>query len=310
MTGSTRTLALSSGCCAAMGWGLTGTFIKLMPEFTTLEILSVRLVIAFLVTSPILILHHSLRSELRMLISKPMTILLSSLMVFYYLFAVRAFQLAPVSDVVLVVGLSPLLGLAVKVGLRKPLIATEGIGAITAFTGLVLFVLPKLQGSQSNLSIYLTGLFFAFLSAIVTLAYASFFKAYSATQSRLNPLLVAFITFSIGSIFIAPITFVSAPQYFNSLLQPDKLAVALGLGVLSTVVPTLCYSYAAKHLSPVLTTALNLMTPIFAAAIAALLLNEYLSLWSVAGAALIVIGILTLSMPQRHVPSARTVKPK
>ncbi|MGB7314632.1 MAG: EamA family transporter [Nodosilinea sp.] len=68
--------------------------------------------------------------------------------------------------------------------------------------------------------------------------------------------------------------------------------------MISTVVPTLCYSYAAKHLSPILTTALNLMTPIFAAAIAAILLGEYLSGWNIVGALLILTGILTLSRPR------------
>jgi drug/metabolite transporter, DME family len=297
MSNSIRPVALISGGFAALGWGLTGTFIKLMPQFTTLEILSIRLVVAVLVTVPIVLLYRPLRSDLRTLIGKPTTILLSSLMVVYYLFAVRAFQLAPVSDVVLIVGLSPLLGLAVKAGLRKPLMATEWIGAVTAFCGLVLFVLPKLQGHSNDVSTYLTGLFFALLSAVVTLAYASLFKYYSATQPLLNPFLVSFITFAVGSTVITPMTIVSMPRQFNLLVQPGMLAIALGLGILSTVVPTLCYSYAAKHLSPILTTALNLMTPIFAAAIAAIWLDEHLPLWSAIGAALILAGILILSIP-------------
>ncbi|MBD1909084.1 MULTISPECIES: DMT family transporter [unclassified Leptolyngbya] len=303
MSGSTRVVALGSGCLAALGWGLTGTFIKLMPQFTTLEILTVRLVIALLATLPILIMRRSLQLELRSLVRNPQTILLSSLMVFYYLFAVRAFQLAPVSDVVLIVGLAPLLGLTVKVLSQKPILAMEGIGAITSFGGLVLFVLPKLQGHSSDITTYLTGLFFAFLSAIVTLTYATLFKFQSINHPLLNPLLVAFITFALGSVITLPITLIATPQYLNALVQPDMLAIAWGLGILSTVVPTLCYSYAAKHLSPVLTTTLNLMTPIFAAAIAALFLHEYLPLLSIIGAILILTGILMLSMPQRFTAS-------
>jgi drug/metabolite transporter (DMT)-like permease len=291
----TRTLALSSGCLAALGWGLTGTFIKLLPQFSTFEILAIRLVMSFIALSPILLIRRSLYSQLKILIRKPIVILLSSLMVFYYLFAVRAFQLAPVSDVVLVVGLSPLLGVAGKVAARQPLKPLEVIGAVTAFSGLVLFVLPKLQAHTDDVSVYLSGLLFALLSAVITLGYASLFKQYAKSQPLLNPLLVSFITFTIGSGLILPLVAFFSPQHFLSIFHADTIAIALGLGVLSTVIPTLCYSYAAKHLSPILTTALNLMTPIFAAAIAAILLSEYLSLMSLIGAGLILIGILTLS---------------
>ncbi|PSN10669.1 hypothetical protein C7293_27205 [filamentous cyanobacterium CCT1] len=295
MSDSPRLLPLGSGCLAALGWGLTGTFIKLMPQFSTLEVLAMRLGIAGLVMLPVLIMRRPLWSDLRMLLKDPLTVLLSSLMVLYYLFAVRAFQLAPVGDVVLVVGLSPLLGLAAKAFLRQPLTAAEGIGGVMAFSGLVLFVLPKLQGNSDDSSTYLTGLGFALLSAATSLAYASLFKSHGVRQPRLTPVLVAFITFAIGSILIIPIAGLSTSQRLYDLVQPQVGMLILGLGVISTVMPTLCYSYAAKHLSPILTTALNLMTPIFAAAIAAILLGEYLSEWNIVGAVLILTGILTLS---------------
>ena len=108
-----QTPALAWGCLAALTWGLTGTFIKLLPSFTTLEVLSIRIGIAFSLTLAIFAVRPSLLSASLKLIRQPVGILLSSLMVFYYLFAVRAFQLAPVSDVALIVGLSPMIGLAV-----------------------------------------------------------------------------------------------------------------------------------------------------------------------------------------------------
>jgi drug/metabolite transporter, DME family len=183
-----------------------------------------------------------------------------------------------------------------KVAARQPLKPLEAIGAVTAFCGLVLFVLPKLQTQTSDVSIYLTGLLFALLSAIITLSYASLFKHYAQRQPLLNPLLVSFITFTIGSSLILPLVIFFNPQSFVSEFNAVAIAISLGLGILSTVIPTLCYSYAAKHLSPILTTALNLLTPIFAAAIAAILLNEFLSLVSLMGAGLILTGILVLSV--------------
>jgi drug/metabolite transporter (DMT)-like permease len=298
MSSNSRTLALGSGCLAALGWGLTGTFVKLLTNLTTFEVLSIRLLVAFLTTLPIFLIHHQLLSDFLALVRKPIGLLLSSLMMFYYLFAVRAFQLAPVSDVVLIVGLSPIIGLVTKAFIKKQLKLLELFGALTSFTGLVLFVLPKLQGSSDGKSEYLTGLFFAFLSACITLSYAFFFKHYAGAKFTLNPATVAFTTFAIGSFFITPVVVLSSPDLFAHFIQPHQFFIALGLGVLSTVVPTFCYGYAAKQLSPILTTTLNLLTPIFASGIAFFLLREQLSFWSIIGALLIFVGIITLSLPQ------------
>ncbi len=303
MTQSLRAYAIASGCLSALGWGITGSFVKLLPDFTTLEVLALRLAIACGVTGPVFLANDSLRAEFLSLMRSPPGLSLSSLMVLYYLFAVRAFQLAPVSDVVLIVGLSPLMGLGLKLVLRAPLRRSEGIGAITAFVGLVLFVLPKLQ-VEFGRSTYLTGLFFALLSACVTLGYASLFKHYAGKRRALNPIAIAFMTFALGSIVIVPMASLPSPVWIEKLAQPDVWWIALGLGTVSTVVPTLCYSFAAKHLSPILTTTLNLLTPIFAAIVAVVLLGEQIPVLSLQGAALILAGVLVLSLPQSEASEA------
>ena len=295
MTSSSRTPAIAWGCLAAFTWGLTGTFIKLLPSFTTLEVLSIRILIALSATLVIFLARPSLLSESLALIRKPSGALLSSLMVLYYLFAVRAFQLAPVSDVTLMVGLSPLVGLAFKVKTGKPLVSAEIGGALTAFVGLVLFVLPKLQGISGERTTYLTGLLFALLAACVSLGYAALLEQYSAVHAELNPVVVACTTFAVGSAVIAPIVITTSPTLLARVLQPESLKVALSLGVVSTVVPTFCYSYAAKHLPPILTTTLNLLVPIFATGLAFLLLGETIPLISVGAALLILVGIVVLS---------------
>lgn len=289
--------ALIFGCLAALGWGLTGTFVKLLPNFTTLEVLWLRSVVAFLVTAPILAIDRPMRTQFLTLIRTPIGLSLSSLMVCYYLFAVRAFQLAPVSDVVLVIGLAPSIGLVVKAAMHKPVSVREGAGAVTAFFGLLLFVWPKFQGSF-NQSTYLIGLFFAFLAACVTLGYASLFKYHASQNSTLNPIAIALATFMLGSIAISPIAAYFSPQSILHLRELNVGWIILGLGILSTAVPTICYSFAAKHLSPILTTTLNLLTPIFAALIAVLFLKEQFPMLSSIGAVLIIIGILSLSLPQ------------
>ncbi|MEM8504677.1 MAG: DMT family transporter [Cyanobacteria bacterium P01_D01_bin.1] len=296
MANSSRTTALAVGGIAALTWGLTGTFIKLLPEFTTLEVLALRISIALVSALCLCLVKPRILTQAYKLVRQPLGILLASLMVLYYLFAVRAFQLAPVSDVTLVVGLSPILGLGFKATTGKPLSKGELIGAITAFVGLFLFVLPRLQGGTADRSIYIIGLFFALLAACVSLSYAALFRQQSHRQLSIDPVVVAFTTFAIGTVAVLPIAIATSPQlHMKATADLRTIAIVLGLGVVSTVLPTFCYSYAAKHLSPILTTALNLLTPIFAAAIATIFLGESLPTVSILGAILVFGGIFLIS---------------
>ena len=165
-------------------------------------------------------------------------------------------------------------------------------------------MLPKIQGISSNgRSAYLTGLFFALLAACVSLGYAALFKQQSTRQATLDPIVVSCTTFAIGSVVMTPLVLATSPALFSKLTaSAGTLAVALSLGIISTVVPTLCYSYAAKHLSPILTTALNLLTPVSAAIIAFFLLRETIPLLSIFGAGLIFVGIVLLTTAK---PKAR-----
>ena len=294
-TATPRVSAIAWGCLAAFTWGLTGTFIKLLPDFSTVEILAIRTLLSLAVTLLIFLFQPRLLTESIALVRRPVGVLLASRMLFYYLFAVRAFQLAPVSDVALIVGLSPIIGLAVKVAARKALAIAEILGAMTAFVGLILFVLPKLQGVPAgDRATYLAGLFFALLAACLSLGYAALFKQ-CAARTALSPIAVSCTTFVLGSAIITPIVAASSPNFIARATQPSSLLVVLGLGLVSTVVPTFCYSYAAKHLPPILTTTLNLLVPIFASILAFFLIQETMPLISIAGAALIIVGIIALS---------------
>ncbi len=296
MADSSRKTALAVGGVAALTWGLTGTFIKLLPNFTTIEVLTLRILTALVLALCLCATNPRLLTQAYKLVRQPLGILLASLMVFYYLFAVRAFQLAPVSDVALTVGLSPILGLAFRAITGKPLTKGEITGALTAFTGLFLFVLPRLQSDIGDRATYVTGLLFALLAACVSLGYATLFRQQSSRGISVDPVVVALTTFMVGTVFILPIAIATSPLLLaKATADLRTIAVVLGLGIVSTVVPTFCYSYAAKYLSPILTTALNLLTPIFAAAIAAIFLGELLPAISILGAILVFTGIFLIS---------------
>ncbi|MGC1216312.1 MAG: DMT family transporter [Phormidesmis sp.] len=306
-TTAPRKAALGWGTLAALTWGLTGTFIKLLPSFTTLEVLAIRLLLAMGVTLVLFALQPSLFSKSIALIRQPVGVLLASLMLFYYLFAVRAFQLAPVSDVALTVGLSPLIALAASAIRGKALALSEILGASIAFIGLALFVGPKIQGISGDRTLYITGLFFALMAACVSLGYATLFERYAAHTPALSPIVVSCTTFIIGAAIMTPTIAIRSPTLFVRTVQPETLKIALGLGILSTVVPTFCYSYAAKYLPPVLTTTLNLLVPVFAAILAFFVIGETMPTLSMVGASLIIVGIVALSISKP--PSRPSSKP-
>jgi drug/metabolite transporter (DMT)-like permease len=72
------------------------------------------------------------------------------------------------------------------------------------------------------------------------------------------------------------------------------------LGAVCTAVPTLAFGIASAKLPAVLTTSLGLMTPIFAALFAGLLLLEWPSLSAVPGAVVAICGVvMVLRAPAR-----------
>lgn len=69
------------------------------------------------------------------------------------------------------------------------------------------------------------------------------------------------------------------------------LLVFAALGAVSTTVPTIGYAAASRRLAPVLTTTYRLLTPICAALLAALVLDEMPSKWLLPGGTLVLAGI-------------------
>ena len=72
-------------------------------------------------------------------------------------------------------------------------------------------------------------------------------------------------------------------------------AVFAALGAVSTAVPTVAFSVASRKLPAVLATTFALLTPVFAAAFAALVLGERPSPWLLPGGALVLGGVLLTS---------------
>lgn len=89
--------ALWVAAVTSLTWGLTGIFVRLLPSISPLTVTAGRLVIAFVVVLPALILFRDTRRGFKTALGRPIAYVLALLLSGYYLLATAAFQMAPVA---------------------------------------------------------------------------------------------------------------------------------------------------------------------------------------------------------------------
>lgn len=287
--------ALAVGLIAPITWGMTGVFVRLLHGVPILQIVAIRLLVAVLLLSPwAWRRRHMFQDALR----SP----LAAAMGAYYIFATEAFARAPVVEVTLLVGSAPVIavGLEFLRGRRPP--REQILGALIAISGLVLFLRPG-DGISNARGV---GYAFALGAAAVSAIYAVGLRARVQAQRPLDPLVLTICACILGT--LASLVLLAYPLGYGGLPAPparESMLLVL-LGGLSTAVPTLAFGIASARLPSVLTTSLNLTTPLFAALFAGLFLAEWPVLAAVPGALVTVAGVvMVLRSPGRRTqPSA------
>jgi drug/metabolite transporter (DMT)-like permease len=214
----------------------------------------------------------------------------------YYLFATEAFARAPVVEVTLIVGSAPVLavGLEHVRGLRP--VRQQVIGAIVAVLGLVMFLRPDNRISDERALGYL----FAIGAAVTSAAYAVGLRARAQSRRPLDPLALTVLACVFGAAASSLLLSQSGVASVLPVSSPAQDLYLALLGSVCTAVPTLAYGIASARLPSVLTTSLGLMTPLFAAVFAGLLLNEWPALAAVPGALVAIAGVvIVLRAPAR-----------
>jgi drug/metabolite transporter (DMT)-like permease len=152
----------------------------------------------------------------------------------------------------------------------------------------------------------LLGDLLALLAAAASAGYALIFAAARARAARGGaggarpraapaPLGVALLTFALGTTTLALRAAVAGvPPVRTGRLDGRGWVLLAVLGVVSTAVPTLAFAAAARRLSPVLTSAAQLLVPVVAAVAAAVTLGELPSPWLAPGGALVGAGLLRM----------------
>ncbi|RXG11430.1 EamA-like transporter family protein [Leeuwenhoekiella aestuarii] len=107
--------------------------------------------------------------------------------------------------------------------------------------------------------------------------------------------LASFFTFFVGStISILIIGFSGDSGAFINSLDINALYLFLALGILATLLPTLCYAYASSVLASVTVTSLRLLTPLLAAFLAIIFLAEIPDFLFWPGALILLMGLFLI----------------
>lgn len=123
--------------------------------------------------------------------------------------------------------------------------------------------------------------------------YAAFATASKSLLDSLPQAAVVAVTFSLGAVLLSPVLLFADTAW---LVQPRGLAVALELGLLATAVAYLLFARGLKRVPVANAATLSLAEPLTAGLLGVVVLGERLELAGVAGAGLLMLGLVLISV--------------
>lgn len=286
--------ALAAAALSSLTWGLTGVFIKLLPAIPPVSVTAGRLLVAFLAVLPAIIVSASLRSGFVLATRTPVAYLLAAQMAAYYLVATAAFQLAPVAEVALLVSTQPLFVLLFRRFSGESPHTREVSGALLATAGIVVILLPQL-GLQAQRSVgHLLGDLLAIGASMLSAGFATVYGHLSRRGASPDSTGVTLLSFLMGAVLTGAWVVLVGGGNISTLISRDAWPMLLGLGIVSTAVPTLGYALASKQLPAIMASTISLLIPVSSGLFAYLLLGETLSLWFLAGGLMVLAGVMMI----------------
>lgn len=286
--------ALWLAALTSLTWGLTGIFVRLLPPIPPLTVTAGRLLIALVIALPLLLGFQSTRHAFRQALSYPASYVLALLLAGYYLLATAAFQMAPVAEVALLLSTPPLFVLAIRVMRREPFSHAEILGALLAVAGITLILLPKMSFAGHQLMQHIVGHAIALCAAFLTAAYAYLYRRLAERGSVPEASGVSLLTLLLGSLGLAVIVLLMPAPSGLDRLGGHELQILLGLGIISTAVPTVGFAVASKRLPAIITATISLFIPLFSGVFAYLILGEQLPAIFLAGCGLVLWGVFMI----------------
>lgn len=281
--------------CATASWGMAGVFIRWLPGWSPFAVLAGRFLVATAAMLPILFLASNVRHDFTRSLRTPLIWWLSLPAIGGYVLGTTAFQMAPVGEVTLLFTTSPLFIIAYKYVVRLHIKRSEGFGMLLATAGVSLIMLPQLSTDKAVSWQTMAGYLLALGAAGFLALYTFWLNTLTKQSIKPKSINVVFVTCLLGSVLSLLCAILFSKLSIGIKIHEQAILVLLGLGILSTALPFLCYTVAAQCLPVVLTTAILLLEPMFAVLFASVALQEIPSLWFGIGSVLILWGLLLIA---------------
>lgn len=276
----------------SMAWGATGVWVNLVPGVSPQALVAWRLVLAALV---FVVLFPRVRPGYRRSAWN-----LGGLLVAYYLAAVFAFQRAPVGEVSLCIGTSPVFVMLFRALTGRRPTWREFFAVTVTLAGLLVIVWPGLRGSGLNDEVR-SGLFSALLAAALTALYAQTHRRMALNGRAPSGAEVGRSAFAPLGLALFVVAWLGGSKGGQMLPESGMGVMALlGLGIVSTALPTVAVAVASSRLPPLINTLMRLTTPLFATAFGWLFLFQRPTPSTAYGACLIITGLIILAWPRKR----------
>lgn len=278
---------------SALAWSTTGIFVRFLNNFSAIEIVAGRCLIGLFF---ILLFFGIRRQGLSKKIWKSKQgWFLGLLMSGYFLLVVTAYQIAPVAEVAILTNTTPLFALLYRRIKGLSITSSEVWGIFLAVLGVILVVISGASSDQSSFNnLHLLGDFMALIAGSAMALYSIFYSTMDSSKKPSSQI-ATFFTFLIGSLVSFFIIGISGNMiHMRKLLNFNVIYFILGLGFFATLLPTLCYSYASSVLASLTVTSLRLLTPLLAATLGIVFLNEIPNFLFWPGAFILLTGLLLI----------------
>jgi drug/metabolite transporter, DME family len=272
---------------AAVCFGTTGTAQALGPDAAPLTVGATRIAIGGLL---LLLVARAVSAAAGPWPRRELAVIAGAIAVYQLSFFAAVDRTGVAVGTVVALGSAPALaGIAGRITDGEPLTRRWAQATAVACAGVLLLVLGGGGASVDPLGIMLA------------VASGSGYATYAVFAKRLlrrghAPERVIAASFSLGALLLAPVFVLGDVSW---MATTDGLAMALFLGVIPTALAYMLFARGLRHLTPGETATLTLAEPLTATGLGILALGERPGTTAAIGAALVLVGLLTLAAPER-----------
>ena len=213
------------------------------------------------------------------------------------LFFIGGLARSSVAHTGLIVALGPVMVLVLAWMMRlEAMTALKLTGIVISFAGVGVLTAVREPGPSNG----------SWVGDLILLAGTAVFSYYTILMKEaaehLDELSLSFLTFGLGAVMMLPLAVEALSKTRWTAIPATAYAALAFMIVLGTVVPYLLFAYSMNGLSASRVAAFNYLQPVIATGLAVWLLAEKLTLKTVAGGALILVGVYLTERAQGEKP--------